>query len=75
MNLDSDAQAVSDPATVSLMPVDLELLTKQFKYFEYAADLLEFVASEYRVKVGKLPIHDLAAPKSIPAPPLHIAKD
>jgi hypothetical protein len=75
VNLDADAQRVSDPSTVTFIPIHLDLLKRQFAYFQYAFDLLLFLSQEYDLRVGKSSSHPYAEPKSIPRPPLDSTKD
>jgi hypothetical protein len=68
MNLDSDATAASGEMTVSLEPVDLPLIRQQRQYFEYTSELLYYLESRYRERLGK-EADAAPEPKSIPQPP------
>jgi hypothetical protein len=72
--MDLDAEASESPATddhliVDAIPLKLGLLQRQNQYFEYALDWFYYLEEEYKKLTGKSPSHNLAAPKSIPAPP------
>jgi hypothetical protein len=71
-NFDVDARSKDGTLKVTLLPIDLDLLEKQRRYFEYALDWLYYLDDEYQKRVGKISNHSLSEPKSIPAPPLHI---
>lgn len=70
MNLDALASSRGESITVTFEPIDLPLIQSQHQYFDHTLAMLYYLASEYQVKVGALPSHDLAWPKSIPAPPM-----
>jgi hypothetical protein len=75
MNLDSDASTRDlEEVTINFATVDLELLEKQHRYFDYALTLLYVLESHFRVSKGLESIRDLTAPKSIDAPPLSSRK-
>jgi hypothetical protein len=75
VDLDREAKAVDGPLIVDAIPLNLDLLREQRKYFLFALDWLYFLDEEYQKRAGRLSSHSLAIPKAMPEPPLYKRPD